>query len=817
MAVTIPLEDNYEAILTQALAADAASLTVYVSKTPVCTIPAGKEVVITIDPGRGFLYQENCLMESYDAVNKTITLKTAGRAVARYAGDTATALPHAVGAKIIISDNYWVWENTNDYLPLAGGIMTGPIQFGDALTQIRHDAGDMKFKSDSQAEVTLSQLASGAGVNDKTKVSAADTTEGYLFSKLAFSLGLSGTILNPGANESYQIGIDTTEPTLFSQTGAANKVPVGTPSGLLDPSWIPQENPETGVSGNVITDKEILNISNSSGRMEGTDADAIATAAGFIGIANSAAGGADVSLNYTPFGPVVDIPTLAMAEYANGVLTAATPTNVVEDIDTDAPTAIAERRAQTFTTANNTWEDNIATVSLQLTKTGAPSGNSIVRLHATSGGLPISRVANESQAASDTADAVANSAHWRAQTFTPTVGGYLSDVDIYLTKVGSPGGNSTVTLTAVAAGVPTGAALATATVRANSGIATGTITFTFPTPYLLVAGTTYAIVHSPGTVSAGNTLSWDYQNSDAYAGGNSAYSTNSGGAWTASAYDRRFTVYTNGELGRATVANASIATGINLFTFATPVAVSANTVYALVYEAGGTSAGNVVAWDYKNGDVYAGGQSAKSTDSGQNWTAEAGYDRWFRMQYGAIYGLPAFVSTATGGLTLLPAATGSGDFNRRIGFMVSNNKLLLSAGIQHIYATFNFTADAPATVDTEITIGFRPMMIFASGRNGAGTTVTNGSMGHWMQGGSSMSLENKGTFISANGASQFFGYATGSLLYFDNDSNPAAANFIYVTMTVQATSANTVTIRRVVTEDTAGSMTPYIYLHIIGW
>jgi hypothetical protein len=42
----------------------------------------------------------------------------------------------------------------------------------------------MKFTDDNQAEVTLSQLASGAGVNDKVKMSATDTTEGYLNSKL---------------------------------------------------------------------------------------------------------------------------------------------------------------------------------------------------------------------------------------------------------------------------------------------------------------------------------------------------------------------------------------------------------------------------------------------------------------------------------------------------------------------------------------------------------------------------------------------------------------------------------------------------------
>ena len=107
--ISVPLEDNYEATLTQALSASGSALTIYVSRTPVATFPVGQEVVMTINPKKGFTRQENVLIEGYDATAKTLTVKAAGRAQSRYAGDSASALSHAVGSKIIISDSYPVW------------------------------------------------------------------------------------------------------------------------------------------------------------------------------------------------------------------------------------------------------------------------------------------------------------------------------------------------------------------------------------------------------------------------------------------------------------------------------------------------------------------------------------------------------------------------------------------------------------------------------------------------------------------------------------------------------------------------------------
>jgi hypothetical protein len=137
MATGIPLEDGYEATLTQALAGDSGALTIYVSKTPVFTFPSGQEVCFTINPKKGFSYQENVLVESYDATAKTLTVKTGGRAANRYNGDSPTPLSHAVGSKIIISDAYPVWNSLDDYVSKAGDTMTGPLDFSGASATLR--------------------------------------------------------------------------------------------------------------------------------------------------------------------------------------------------------------------------------------------------------------------------------------------------------------------------------------------------------------------------------------------------------------------------------------------------------------------------------------------------------------------------------------------------------------------------------------------------------------------------------------------------------------------------------------------------------
>jgi hypothetical protein len=664
MATGIPLEDGYEATLTQALAGDSGALTIYVSKTPVFTFPSGQEVCFTINPKKGFSYQENVLVESYDATAKTLTVKTGGRAANRYNGDSPTPLSHAVGSKIIISDAYPVWNSLDDYVSKAGDTMTGPLAFDDATAAVRRDGDDLKFKDPNQAEVTLSQLASAAGVNDKAKVSAADTTEGYLDGKITAGAGLSKSITNPAGDEELDLSIDLTDTNVFSATPSAGKaalfdgdgnVPTG---GLLT----------SGTAAEAITDKDVLTYA-PTGRLARADADAIGTTFPLAGIATAAASGVGESVNYTPTGSIVEIPSLGIAEYANGILNAATPTNTSQNTATDAQDAATKWRAQTFTASSNAWENNIASVSLYLTKTGSPTGNATVKIYATSGGLP-----------------------------------------------------------------------------------------------------------------------------------------------------------TGSALGSQTLAYSSIATGVNEFVFSTLVEITPGEVYAIVLDPGaGVSGGAYIAWNYQNTDVYAGGQSCTSANSGSTWTAEASHDRYFASKYASIVGCPAFIDDTTGAITLAVNAAGTNKYNQRIGYVVDRTHLMVERGLRNIYATYSYSAGATdATIETEITLGFRPMIVFC------GVTLADiyfhGAQGHWLNGGQQWGSESKGNIEVYDGAGTEYnhvgGFSINALAYMTTQQNarPYPPTYFVSTLSVSGTTGNSIKItRKTVKTGAAGDAAHVVYLHIIGW
>lgn len=111
------------------------------------------------------------------------------------------------------------------------------LQFEDNNVTIERTVDDLVFKDINQAPITLSNLASLSGVNDKSKVSGADTTEGYLNSKIVAGENISTTILNPGANEQLEISTATPENTkidgnLFSSVSANESIYF---NGLAEP------------------------------------------------------------------------------------------------------------------------------------------------------------------------------------------------------------------------------------------------------------------------------------------------------------------------------------------------------------------------------------------------------------------------------------------------------------------------------------------------------------------------------------------------------------------------------------------------------
>ncbi len=125
------------------------------------------------------------------------------------------------------------------------------------------------------------------------------------------------------------------------------------------------------------------------------------------------------------------------------------------------------------------------------------------------------------------------------QTFTPSISGRLTHVDINLFCSGCTGTtpNLTLGLRATSGGLPTGADIAAATVPGFSSGAAVFYTATFGTPPTLVAGTQYALVIHPtvnpspgtyaltrsGTATAG---------SNVYAGGTRVAGATSGTVWS---------------------------------------------------------------------------------------------------------------------------------------------------------------------------------------------------------------------------------------------------------------------------------------------
>lgn len=101
----------------------------------------------------------------------------------------------------------------------------GQIQLKDTNNYIGMNSGetDIVFKSDSQAERTLSQLASLSGSNDKVKISSNDTTEDYISNKITGGDGITVTEINNGSNETFDIDVDLTDTNTFKTVRTTNE------------------------------------------------------------------------------------------------------------------------------------------------------------------------------------------------------------------------------------------------------------------------------------------------------------------------------------------------------------------------------------------------------------------------------------------------------------------------------------------------------------------------------------------------------------------------------------------------------------------
>ena len=117
-----------------------------------------------------------------------------------------------------------------------------------------------------------------------------------------------------------------------------------------------------------------------------------------------------------------------------------------------------------------------------------------------------------------------------AQTFTAGLTGKLDQVDLNLNKSGTPPVPLTVELRDVSAGLPGSAVLASQSVLASSVVAfpgSGWVSFAFPTPGSVTAGTQYAIVAQSAAVFP-DTYAWSQgTGTDPYAGGAAYFASSS--------------------------------------------------------------------------------------------------------------------------------------------------------------------------------------------------------------------------------------------------------------------------------------------------
>jgi hypothetical protein len=141
-----------------------------------------------------------------------------------------------------------------------------------------------------------------------------------------------------------------------------------------------------------------------------------------------------------------------------------------------------------------------------------------------------------------------SSIYWKAQTFT--VGNYDENITAIRLRMHRPVGSVplivTVSLRATAEGSVTGANLANGTIAGSSFTTDSNgVWYTIPiTPYVLSANTQYAIVVNAATTTYDNRVSWRYDSTGSYEGGQMWESSDSGATWAnTTAADFLFQLY----------------------------------------------------------------------------------------------------------------------------------------------------------------------------------------------------------------------------------------------------------------------------------
>lgn len=238
----LPIIDGFETTLSQAWSGWLG--TVFLNDTPNITLGSDTTCIV-VDPGKTTMQ-----VAEVDTINTTLdTVNVSSITIKKWAGLNYTQQPHSSGAVVIISDNYQfrldIQTAINSKLGNDGSNPTSTYDLDLTTTAWRHrnDAGAMKFTDNFQSEVTLSQLAAGAGVNDKTKVSITDTTAWYLDTKLTVTAPVVKAITSPSGDERLNLSHDFTNTTYYKTSSAwawdSGKVPKLDGTGKLDTTFLP--------------------------------------------------------------------------------------------------------------------------------------------------------------------------------------------------------------------------------------------------------------------------------------------------------------------------------------------------------------------------------------------------------------------------------------------------------------------------------------------------------------------------------------------------------------------------------------------------
>ena len=135
---TYPLQDGFETSLAQSW--NGATGTVFLNTAPSFTFPSGVKTYIVVNPWKTNMQVGR--IDSMNVGNKTVNVDSI--TIEKWAGVNYTAQIHAVGSKVIISDNYQFWKDIATAINSKAGtdspVFTGSVTVPEYADDTARDA-----------------------------------------------------------------------------------------------------------------------------------------------------------------------------------------------------------------------------------------------------------------------------------------------------------------------------------------------------------------------------------------------------------------------------------------------------------------------------------------------------------------------------------------------------------------------------------------------------------------------------------------------------------------------------------------------------